>query len=162
MVICDKKQQLLTTYAHPWYQSKVVPAVQVLGTPLGHRTGAWGCWKACRLRSEAGGWTKWWYFLQHGSVWEGRWKDLLTLYCDYKVNAFSHCCSSFITETAVFASSPVVGSSKNKTWGSIISSIPMLVLFLSPPDTPRINSVPTWKVNFIHGYSFTVSLKCLL
>jgi len=48
-----------------------------------------------------------------------------------------------ITELAVFASRPVVGSSKNSTGGEIISSIPMLVLFLSPPDTPRKNSLPT-------------------
>jgi hypothetical protein len=48
-----------------------------------------------------------------------------------------------ITELAVLASRPVVGSSKNSTGGEIISSIPMLVLFLSPPDTPRKNSFPT-------------------
>lgn len=48
------------------------------------------------------------------------------------------------TELAVLASSPVVGSSKNRTEGSIISSIPMFVLFLSPPEIPRVICVPTW------------------
>lgn len=46
---------------------------------------------------------------------------------------------------AVLASRPVVGSSRKRTGGSVMSSIPMLVLFRSPPDTPRINSVPTYK-----------------
>ena len=50
-----------------------------------------------------------------------------------------------MTELAVLASSPVVGSSRNSTAGRMISSIPMLVLFRSPPDTPRINSLPTCK-----------------
>lgn len=47
------------------------------------------------------------------------------------------------TELAVLASSPVVGSSRKRTDGSIISSMPMLVLFLSPPEMPRISCVPT-------------------
>lgn len=42
------------------------------------------------------------------------------------------------TELAVLASSPEVGSSRKSTEGSIISSMPMLVLFLSPPEIPRI------------------------
>lgn len=49
------------------------------------------------------------------------------------------------TALAVLASRPVVGSSRKRTGGSVMSSIPMLVLFRSPPDTPRINSVPTCK-----------------
>ena len=49
-------------------------------------------------------------------------------------------CSSNITAFAVEASSPVVGSSRYKTDGEIISSIAILVLFLSPPDTPRMKS----------------------
>lgn len=48
------------------------------------------------------------------------------------------------TELAVLASSPVVGSSRNRTEGSMISSIPMFVLFLSPPEMPRVICVPTW------------------
>ena len=56
----------------------------------------------------------------------------------------THFFSSLMTDTAVKASSPVVGSSRNSTCGPIISSIPMLVRFLSPPDTPRKNSVPTY------------------
>ena len=55
-----------------------------------------------------------------------------------------------MTETAVLASSPVVGSSRNSTCGSMMSSIPMLVLFLSPPDTPRRNSFPIYTFNSSH------------
>ena len=50
-----------------------------------------------------------------------------------------------MTDTAVDASSPVVGSSRNKTDGDIINSIPMLVRFRSPPEIPRMNSFPTYK-----------------
>ena len=59
-------------------------------------------------------------------------------------HAHTHPFNSLMTDTAVCASNPVVGSSRNRTWGSMINSIPMLVLFLSPPDTPRMNSLPTW------------------
>lgn len=48
------------------------------------------------------------------------------------------------TEWAVLASSPVVGSSRKRTEGSMMSSIPMFVLFLSPPEIPRLICVPTW------------------
>ncbi|VEL33356.1 unnamed protein product [Protopolystoma xenopodis] len=47
-----------------------------------------------------------------------------------------------MTWPAVNASKPVVGSSRKRTVGSVINSIPILVRFLSPPDTPLINSVP--------------------
>lgn len=47
------------------------------------------------------------------------------------------------TELAVLASRPVVGSSKKRTDGSMISSIPIFVLFLSPPEIPRMSCVPT-------------------
>lgn len=57
---------------------------------------------------------------------------------------FRYLFNSSRTELAVLASSPVVGSSKNRTDGSIISSIPMFVLFLSPPEMPRVICVPTW------------------
>ena len=50
---------------------------------------------------------------------------------------------SIITAFAVEASSPVVGSSKNKTDGEVINSAAIQALFFSPPDTPRIKSVPT-------------------
>lgn len=53
--------------------------------------------------------------------------------------------SSSRTELAVLASSPVVGSSRKRTEGSMISSIPMFVLFLSPPEIPRVICVPTWE-----------------
>jgi len=47
-----------------------------------------------------------------------------------------------ITEVAVKESNPVVGSSKNIKLGSVISSTPIDVLFLSPPDTPFTNGPP--------------------
>ena len=39
--------------------------------------------------------------------------------------------------------SPVVGSSRKRTSGDRTSSMPILVRFLSPPETPRTKSVPT-------------------
>ncbi len=48
---------------------------------------------------------------------------------------------------AVLASRPVVGSSRKSTGGSIISSMPIFVLFLSPPETPQILCVPTCKTS---------------
>ena len=45
---------------------------------------------------------------------------------------------------AVNESKPDVGSSKIKTYGFEINSIPMLVLFLSPPDIPLIKASPTY------------------
>lgn len=41
-----------------------------------------------------------------------------------------------ITMYAVKESSPLEGSSKNNTAGSVINSYPIFTLFLSPPDTP--------------------------
>jgi len=46
------------------------------------------------------------------------------------------------TEVAVKESKPVVGSSKNIKFGSVISSTPMEVLFLSPPDTRLMSGPP--------------------
>lgn len=43
---------------------------------------------------------------------------------------------------AVNESNPVVGSSKNIIWGSVISSTPIDVLFLSPPETPLTRGPP--------------------
>ena len=63
----------------------------------------------------------------------------------FKMATHTYSLSFCTTETAVLASSPVVGSSRNSTFGSMMSSMPMLVLFLSPPDTPRINSLPIWR-----------------
>ena len=51
--------------------------------------------------------------------------------------------SKLTTDIAVAESSPVVGSSRNTISGDMISSIPMLVRFLSPPETPLKTSVPT-------------------
>lgn len=59
-------------------------------------------------------------------------------------SGLSHLFSRSRTELAVLASSPVVGSSRNRTAGSMISSMPMFVLFLSPPEIPRVICVPTW------------------
>lgn len=56
-----------------------------------------------------------------------------------------HLLSSSSTELAVLASRPVVGSSRKSTDGLMISSMPMLVRFLSPPEIPRISWVPTWE-----------------
>ena len=47
-----------------------------------------------------------------------------------------------ITEVAVKESRPVVGSSKNIKYGSVISSTPIEVLFLSPPEIPFIRVPP--------------------
>lgn len=47
------------------------------------------------------------------------------------------------TELAVAASSPDVGSSRKRTAGSFMSSMPIIVLFFSPPEIPLIISVPT-------------------
>ena len=63
---------------------------------------------------------------------------------------------SATTALAVLESSPVVGSSRNKIDGLKMSSIPMFVLFRSPPDTPRINSVPIW--NIVKGNANRIGL----
>jgi hypothetical protein len=47
-----------------------------------------------------------------------------------------------MTDVAVKESKPVVGSSKKMRLGSVISSTPILVLFLSPPETPLIRGPP--------------------
>ena len=44
-----------------------------------------------------------------------------------------------MTDRAVVASSPVVGSSRNSTAGDTIISMAMLVRFFCPPEIPRIN-----------------------
>jgi len=56
----------------------------------------------------------------------------------------THSFNNLITDTAVVASNPVVGSSRNTIPGEMINSIPILVRFFWPPDIPLINSVPTW------------------
>lgn len=47
-----------------------------------------------------------------------------------------------ITDVAVNESRPVVGSSKKIRLGSVISSTPIEVLFLSPPETPLTRGPP--------------------
>ena len=61
------------------------------------------------------------------------------------VNTHAHAASVWMTESAVPASSPVVGSSRKMMLGLMMSSIPTFVLFRSPPDTPRMTSVPTYR-----------------
>ena len=56
------------------------------------------------------------------------------------IHAYSF--NNFSTDIAVAESNPVVGSSRNTKLGDMISSIPMLVRFLSPPETPLNISVP--------------------
>lgn len=63
-----------------------------------------------------------------------------------------HLFSSSSTEFAVLESSPVVGSSRKRTEGSIMSSMPMLVLFRSPPEIPRISWVPTWPQKKVYHF----------
>lgn len=81
-------------------------------------------------------------------------------------NKIEHLWRSDITDWAVLESSPVVGSSRNKTAGLVMSSIPMFTLFLSPPETPRVNSVPTWIIHEIafHGcwYHNVENIWCIL
>jgi hypothetical protein len=51
--------------------------------------------------------------------------------------------SNLTIDIAVNESSPDVGSSKKMILGLVISSYPIEVLFLSPPDIPLTRSVPT-------------------
>ena len=75
---------------------------------------------------------------------------------------FPYPCRSWMTDAAVDASRPVVGSSRNKTDGDIINSIPILVRFRSPPEMPRMNSFPTChsksEINKGHGMLFFLFL----
>lgn len=73
-----------------------------------------------------------------------------------------HLFSSSSTEFAVLESSPVVGSSRKRTEGSIMSSMPMLVLFRSPPEIPRISWVPTWPQKKFTTFFPTTSCFCLV
>ena len=59
-------------------------------------------------------------------------------------------CRRRMTERAVVASNPVVGSSRNSTAGDTIISMAMLVRFFCPPEIPRINWVPTWAIQSSH------------
>mmetsp|Transcript_28294 Transcript_28294/g.39346 ORF Transcript_28294/g.39346 Transcript_28294/m.39346 type:complete len:92 (+) Transcript_28294:1755-2030(+) len=52
----------------------------------------------------------------------------------------------------VTASKPLVGSSRNKTFGAATSSMPMFTRFRCPPDTPLLFSSPmteltTWSIS---------------
>ena len=53
-------------------------------------------------------------------------------------------CNICITDSAVAASSPVVGSSRNNMPGDTTISMAMLHRFLCPPDTPRESGVPIY------------------
>lgn len=52
---------------------------------------------------------------------------------------FVYLCSRAMMLLAVLESSPVVGSSRKRSDGEVMSSIPMAQRFLSPPDTPLRN-----------------------
>lgn len=56
--------------------------------------------------------------------------------------------ASFFNSWQIFRaekeSSPDVGSSRNMMLGFVISSYPMDVLFLSPPEIPFFSTFPTW------------------
>jgi hypothetical protein len=57
-------------------------------------------------------------------------------------------CSTFRMRRAVVKSRPKVGSSRYRREGSIRISYPMLVRFLSPPETPLTNVPPI--IVFLH------------
>ncbi len=59
-----------------------------------------------------------------------------------------------MTALAVEASRPVVGSSRKRKDGDTSSSIPMLVRFRSPPETPRMICVPTCTEQKIDNQTF--------
>jgi len=72
---------------------------------------------------------------------------------------------SSTTCRAVELSNPVVGSSKNSMDGLVSNSTPIDVLFLSPPEIPRISEFPT--LVFLHLVRpnslikrFTLSVFC--
>ncbi|KAH0454321.1 hypothetical protein IEQ34_016245 [Dendrobium chrysotoxum] len=51
-------------------------------------------------------------------------------------------CNTFTTINALVESRPEVGSSRNRTMGSWMISMPILTRRRSPPDTPRWPSSP--------------------
>lgn len=77
---------------------------------------------------------------------------------------YTYLCSRRITDRAVVASSPVVGSSRNNTAGDTIISMAMLVRFLCPPDMPRINWVPiyVWHWEFLLKQLYDIPLEIIL
>ena len=58
---------------------------------------------------------------------------------------YTHSFSNCMTLMAAHASRPVVGSSKQRMFGDVTSSIPMPALFFSPPDTPLVYWLPIWR-----------------
>ncbi|CAG9329395.1 unnamed protein product [Blepharisma stoltei] len=66
-------------------------------------------------------------------------------WCSVEITVFPSLAKSIktsISTSAVKLSNPEVGSSKMTICGSEISSIPMLTLFLSPPETPLTVTLP--------------------
>lgn len=61
-----------------------------------------------------------------------------------------------MTDVAVKESRPVVGSSRKIKFGSVISSTPIEVRFLSPPETPFTRGPP------ILVFAHFVSLSSLI
>ena len=79
----------------------------------------------------------------------------------------THFFSSKMTALAVLASRPVVGSSRNRIVGEMMSSMPMFVRFLSPPETPRMNSFPIYKMIYVckpitHTHNVVLFASCIV
>ena len=55
---------------------------------------------------------------------------------------------------AVEESSPLVGSSNKRRLGFVMSSYPIEVLFLSPPDNPLMKNPPT--IVFLHAFNLSL------
>ncbi len=68
-------------------------------------------------------------------------------------NSVAYFLNKLINKYAVNESNPEVGSSNIITLGSVISSNPMLVLLLSPPEMPLIKCPPIKLTNIKVIYS---------
>lgn len=133
--------------------SSPVQSLLLLRTPSRLCASESGGQTVWRWSSVAGGW-KGWQSCLSWTAWRSINSITMTviclcascdavekiLLCDQVI--LSYLCSRLMIQFAVLESSPVVGSSRNSKEGHVISSLPMLHLFLSPPDTPRRNSVP--------------------
>jgi len=66
-----------------------------------------------------------------------------------------------MTDVAVKESRPVVGSSRKIRFGSVISSTPIDVRFLSPPETPLINGPPIFVFAHLLNLSSAIIVSTL-
>ena len=74
-------------------------------------------------------------------------------------------CNIWTVLKAVVESKPEVGSSRNRRDGLIIISLPILTLFLSPPDTPRTKEPPimvSWHLSTYFSYYISFQEQDLL